>query len=486
MGIVVRQSFLNLISIGIAFLIGAVNTLYLYPTFLGSKLQGLVIALLAISNIIQPFISFGTQHAVIRYYSKYTKKTDRDGLLTISLLIPLLIVILFIPVFLTFYEEIRQFLFQSDQSLSRYAYVILFIAISTSFFEIFYSWLRVKLKSVFGNFLKELYPRLLISLLLLSYSIGILDFERFILLLIYGYYLRLLIVVIYAFYINKPKLNLNIKKDFNEIFKYCLLIFLSGAASSIILDIDKSMLSSILTVENVAYYSVAVFIAAVIEIPGRAMFQILSPVVATAINKNQMKKLEDLLKKSSTNLVLVASLFFLLINLNIEDFYDMLNQDGYSIGIPIVIIVSLGKLYSMSIGCINNIISNSKYYYYTFWFSLFSSILAVILNIYLISSFGIIGAAYATLIVLIIMNSLKIYLVKLKFKIHPYSRDTIKILILSVLTYIIFSNLELGFFSHINILIKSSLILIIYTLSAYIFKLSDDVNIFIDKFNKNW
>ena len=75
--------------------------------------------------------------------------------------------------------------------------------------------------------------------------------------------------------------------------------------------------------------------------------------------------------------------------------------------IPIVIFVSLGKLYSMSIGCINNIISNSKYYYYTFWFSLFSSVLAVVLNIYLISEFGIIGAAYATLIVLIIMNSLK-------------------------------------------------------------------------------
>ena len=60
MGIVVRQSFLNLISIGIAFLIGAVNTLYLYPSFLGSKLQGLIIALLAISNLLQPFISFGT------------------------------------------------------------------------------------------------------------------------------------------------------------------------------------------------------------------------------------------------------------------------------------------------------------------------------------------------------------------------------------------------------------------------------------------
>ena len=486
MGIVVRQSFLNLISIGIAFLIGAVNTLYLYPTFLGSKFQGLVIALLAISNLVQPFISFGTQHAVIRYYSKYTKKSDRDGLLTISILIPLIIVLLFIPVFIAYYDEIRQYLFQSDQSLSKYAYVILFIAVSTSFFEVFYSWLRVKLKSVFGNFLKELYPRLLIALLLISYSLGLLNFESFILYLIYGYYLRLLIVIVYSFYINKPKLNLNFKKDFYEIFKYCLLIFLSGAASSIILDIDKSMLSSILTVENVAYYSVAVFIAAVIEIPGRAMFQILSPVVASAINKNQMKKLEDLLKKSSTNLVLVASLFFLLINLNIDDFYEMLNQDGYSIGIPIVIIVSLGKLYSMSIGCINNIISNSKYYYYTFWFSLFSSVLAVALNIYLITEFGIIGAAYATLIVLVIMNTLKIYLVKAKFNIHPYSKDTIKIIVLSALTFFVFSNLQLGFQPLINIIVKSSLILVLYTLSAYIFKLSDDVNIFIDKFNKNW
>ena len=486
MGIVVRQSFLNLISIGIAFLIGAVNTLYLYPTFLGSKFQGLVIALLAISNLVQPFISFGTQHAVIRYYSKYTKKSDRDGLLTISILIPLIIVLLFIPVFMAYYDEIRQYLFQSDQSLSKYAYVILFIAVSTSFFEVFYSWLRVKLKSVFGNFLKELYPRLLIALLLISYSLGLLNFESFILYLIYGYYLRLLIVIVYSFYTNKPKLNLNFKKDFYEIFKYCLLIFLSGAASSIILDIDKSMLSSILTVENVAYYSVAVFIAAVIEIPGRAMFQILSPVVASAINKNQMKKLEDLLKKSSTNLVLVASLFFLLINLNIDDFYEMLNQDGYSIGIPIVIIVSLGKLYSMSIGCINNIISNSKYYYYTFWFSLFSSVLAVVLNIYLITEFGIIGAAYATLIVLVIMNTLKIYLVKAKFNIHPYSKDTIKIIVLSALTFFVFSNLQLGFQPLINIIVKSSLILVLYTLSAYIFKLSDDVNIFIDKFNKNW
>jgi len=140
----------------------------------------------------------------------------------------------------------------------------------------------------------------------------------------------------------------------------------------------------------------------------------------------------------------------------------------------------------MSIGCINNIISNSKYYYYTFWFSLFSSVLAVVLNIYLITDYGIVGAAYATLIVIIIMNSLKLYLIKVKFNIHPYSKDTAKIIVLSIIGFVIFSNLKLDFQPVLNIIIKSSLILILYTLSAYIFRLSDDVNIFIDKFNKNW
>ena len=486
MSIVVKQSFFNLITIGIAFIIGAVNTLYLYPTFLGSKLQGLVIALLAISNLIQPFLSFGTQHAVIRFYSRYKSKKEKDAVLTLSLIIPFIVTIIVIPIFYLYYEQIKNVLFQSENTLSKYAYVILFIAVSTSFFEIFYSWVRVKLKSVFGNFLKELYPRLLITSLLISYTLDFLNFESFILFLISGYYLRLLIVMIYSFIINKPKISFSFKKDFKEIFRYSFLILLSGAASSIILDIDKSMLSSILTVENVAYYSVAIFIAAVIEIPGRAMFQILSPIVAEVINKNNKKKLKYLLKKSSTNLVLVSSLFFLIINLNINDFYEMINQEGYSMGIPIVIIVSFAKLYSMSIGCINNIITNSKYYYFIFWFSIISSVLAVVLNLYLIQDYGIIGAAYATFLVILIMNSLKLYLVKSKFKIHPYSYDTLKIVILTTSIYVIFYNLKLTFEPVISIAVKSILIVILYTLAAYIFKLSDDVNIFFDKFNKNW
>ena len=69
MGIVAKQSFYNSISIALAFIVGAINTVYLYPTHMGSSLQGLVVALLALSNLVQPLVSFGVQHAVIKFYT---------------------------------------------------------------------------------------------------------------------------------------------------------------------------------------------------------------------------------------------------------------------------------------------------------------------------------------------------------------------------------------------------------------------------------
>ena len=102
MGIIAKQSFYNSISIAFAFLIGALNTVYLYPTYMGSEFQGLIVALLAFSNLLQPFISFGVQHALIKFYSACETKQDRDALLNFSMLLPLLLFILLLP-FLFFF-----------------------------------------------------------------------------------------------------------------------------------------------------------------------------------------------------------------------------------------------------------------------------------------------------------------------------------------------------------------------------------------------
>ena len=74
MGIVVNQTSKNILTISIALILGGINTLYFYPEFLKAEYYGLVVFLLATSNLLQPVMSLGTQHTIIKFYSSFNKK----------------------------------------------------------------------------------------------------------------------------------------------------------------------------------------------------------------------------------------------------------------------------------------------------------------------------------------------------------------------------------------------------------------------------
>ncbi len=451
--------------------------LFLYPSFPGKEFQGLIVALLANSNLIQPFISFGVQHTLIKFFSSAKTKDEQDRLLWFILFFPLLILAVIVPLYYSFNIEILNFLSNENEGVGRFPFLIIAIAISTAYFEIFFSWLRVHLKSVFGNFLKEVYPRLLTFSLLAFHAFQWLSLDSFITYLILGYYLRLIIIMVYSFSVYLPRFKGFLPASWKAMLRYSCLIFLSGAAASFILDIDKSMIFSLTSNANVAFYAVALYIAAVIEAPGRAMFQITSPLVAEALNQNDKIRLEKLLKKSSINLIIVSGFFFLIINLNLIDFYQIIDQDGYASAINVVVIVSLAKLFSMSIGCLNNIITNSKYYYFVFWFSVTSAILAVILNYVLIQSHGIIGAAFATLIVILFINFCKIVLVQYLFKIHPYSRKTLSVLLSLAMIYaFIYAIPSTTLSPWLSIPLRSLLIFGLFSVPLFVFRWSTEIH----------
>lgn len=479
MGIIAKQSVYNVLSIALAFGIGAANMLFLYPKYPGKEFQGLIVALLANSNLIQPFISFGIQHTLIKYFSDSESEEEQDRLLWFAILFPLLILALIFPFYSSYSDQILDFLSNRNKTILRFPILILSIAIATAYFEIFFSWLRVHLQSVFGNFLKEVYPRLLTLVLLLLYVFGALDLDNFIVYLIVGYYLRLVVIGMYCFKVHTPSFQLNLPRGWQKMLRYSTLIFMSGAAASFILDIDKSMIFSLSTNENVAFYAVALYIAAVIEAPGRAMFQITSPLVARALNENNEERLIILLKKSSLNLMIVCGIVFLLINLNLNDFYLIIDQEGYASASSVVIIVSIGKFFSMSMGCLNNIISNSKYYSYVFWFSISSAILAVALNYIFIKSHGIIGAAFATLIVIVFINLCKIILVAVLFKIHPYSKKSLGIFISVLLIYGLVYWIPTLVHPIASIAARSALIVGLFTIPTLMFRWSSDIESFL-------
>ena len=487
MGIIARQSFYNILSILFAFALGGINTIVFYPRIMGPEFHGLIGALLANSNIIQPLFAYGIQFTIIKYYSACTTKRERDNLLVFSVVLPLVVILPLVGLVYQF-DSISTFIFSEDSPAGDFLFLIFSVATTTAYFEIFYSWLRIQKKTVFGNFLKEVYQRVMITVLLTFYFFGWLDFDDFIIALLVGYCLRLLLILSYALWLYRPDIHWELPKNLKVLLRYCSYIFLTGFSASIILDLDKSMIEQLLKPEYVSFYMVAIFIAAVIDAPSRAMVQIVSPMVAEALNTDNKLRLEELLKRSSLNLLLVSGLLFILITTNLDDIYrliELLNaQNGYSTGLPIILLISFSKLFSASLGCLNNIITNSEYYRYLLLFSVAAASLAVILNIQFIQAYGFVGAALATLIVVTLFNFLKIVLVFYKFKIHPFGIKSIWVLLLILVLYGIFFNVNLDLHPFLTIAIKSTLAGVLYLGISYFLGMSVEVNRVIDRYFK--
>jgi len=472
MGIVFKQTSWNIVTITVAILIGGINTLYFYPEFLREQYYGLVVFLLATSNLLQPLMSFGAQHTIIKFFSSFKNIKEKDEFLSSIIFLPLFFILPVCFLVVQFHDLIAEFLSVKNPIIKSYVWVIFLVSFATSYFEVFYAWSRVQFKSIFGNILKEIYPRIAVFILLFLVSIDILTKENFVWWLTGLYYIRLIIMIIYSLFLYTPKFSVKIPNNFKEILLYSIYILLAGSAASFLIDIDKYMIPQKQAISQTAYYAVAVFIATVVEIPGRAMFQIINPLVAKALNEENFVELKNLYKQSSENLLIVSGLFFLLINLNIDSFYMLFNNQEYSDASLVVLIISSAKLIQMSFGCGPAILATSKFYKITLPFSIAMAVSVYFLNDYLIDLYGINGAAISTFIVLLIFTVLKIIYIRYKVKLQPFNFNSIKIFTSILLIYFFNSYINLELSPLIEIIIRSVIILMTYVIIIYFFGVS--------------
>lgn len=484
MGIVLTQSFKNTISTYLGFGLGAINTLFLYTNFLTDEYYGLVAFLLSAANIMMPFMAFGVHNAIIKFYSSFKTKQSIDSFLTLMLLLPLLVIIPAVFIGYLSYESIAILLSGENPIVKDYLWHILVLAITMAYFEIFFSWAKVQMKTVFGNIMKEIFHRLCIMVLLIAVYLKWITVKDFILALVGVYVLRMLIMKLYAFSVWSPKFQFINFEGFRSIFKYALLMIIAGSVAMLILDIDKFMIGLLLEhIEQVAYYSVAIFIATVIAVPQRSMHQIMMPLTAKYLNENNAEALEDLYKRSSLSLMVVSGLIFLLIVVNINTLYDILPTE-FTGGLFVVLIVSLAKLYDNSLGNNNAILFNSDYYFMVLLFGIGLAIMAILLNLIFIPIYGIEGSAIATFLAVFMYNTIKILFVKQKFNMLPYSIHSLKLIGILLVLSMSFYFWDFQFYAILNISIKSILISGLYICIIYKLNVSDDVSQLIKKYLK--
>lgn len=479
MGIVVRQSIRNTVITYIGFAIGAVNALFMYTHFLGKTYYGLTAFLLSSANIMMPLMAFGVHNTLVKFYSDYKTERQKSQFLTFMLVLPLILILPISIIGCLFYAPIALWLSDENPIIYDYVWLIPVIGLCMGYFEIFYAWVKVHMKSVFGNFVKEVFLRVLISIFLLAVYFKYITAREFIYITVAIYFVTMLLMAFFALRIKRPHFGLSMPDKRRHLMVYSFFIILSGSVAVLLLDIDKFMLGKYIDIGNIAIYSVAIFMATVISVPSRAMHQITYPITAKLISEGKIRELNELYKRTSITLQVVGGYVLLGILVNIRSIYQLLPEE-YSGGIFVVFAIGISKYFDLVLGNNNAIIFNSKYYRAVLFLGLFLAAVAISLNMWMIPAFGINGAAAATLIAITFYSLAKLWFVVNRMKLYPFTAKTLWSLLLSIAVFAMFYFWDFDFHPIINIVIKSIIMSVVYGLSHYYFAISSDINAAID------
>jgi len=475
MGIVLNQSLKNTIITYIGFAIGGISTIFLFPSILGKTYYGLSNYILSCANVIMPLFAIGMQNTLVKFYSQCKTEKEQNQFLSFSVLFPLVLTIPLLLLGLFFYDEISLFVTKKNPIVKEFIYLIPFIGLCMAYFEIFYAWARVHMHSVFGNFIKEVGLRLFSLVALVGMYLGWITAIEFIYLTAGIYFVALLITMLYAFRVKKPDFQLSLPHNVKGILEYTFYIILSGSVANLLLDGDKIMLNQYMDIGNIAFYSVATYIALVISVPSRAMHQIVYPITAKLMHENKHDELNDLYKKTSVNLQIVGGFVMLCIFVNIDQLYEMLPKD-YAGGIWIVFIIGLSKYFDLILGNNNAIIFNSKYYRMVLFLGLMLVFFTIVLNMIFIPLYGITGSAIATLLSITIYSVAKLMFVVKRMHLYPFTIQTVYSIIITAILFVLFYFWKFPFHPIIGIVLKSILVTILYVYINYRFSISKEIN----------
>ncbi len=483
MGIVLNQSLKNTIITYIGFAIGGINTIYLYPVFLGATYYALSNYVVSSANVIMPLFAIGMQNTLVKFYSQYETNEERSRFLSFTVLFPFLVIIPMLFVSFIYYDEIVFFLSKRNIIVKKFIWLIPFIGVCMAYFEIFYAWLRVHMHTVFGNFIKEVGLRSASLILCIGVYYHWISVEGFIYATAVVYFLALLVTMFYAFRIQKPDFQFEIPKNSKDVLVYTFYIILSGSVANLLLDGDKMILNQYMNIENIAYYSVATYIALVISVPSRSMHQIVYPITAKLMHENKHNEMDNLYKKTSINLQVVGGYVMLGIFVNINKLYELVPPE-YAGGILVVFIIGLSKYFDLILGNNNAIIFNTKYYRTVLFLGVALVILTIGLNMVFIPIYGIIGSAFATLLSITLYSLAKLLFVAKKLDLYPFTNQTLYSIALTLVLFLGFYFWDFPFHPIIAIGLKSILVTIAYVYLNYKYVISIELNEVMDNLLK--
>lgn len=440
MGIIQKQGTRSSIFLLIGFCIGGINTIFLFPKFFTQAEYGLTRALVDTATILSVLATLGSTPVIYKFYPFYKSHTNpqKNDLPFITGLICLIGFLLICLAGYLFKDFIIRKLGKSPLFADHFYLVYPF-----TFLMLAYAWMEAFgwsfKKTVTTNFLKETLVRILTTVLILLVWAGLIGKESFISLFSWIY---LLPVVILMFVLNRThewKFNFaisHVTKRFKlKMITFGLFIFGAGFLNIASRTVDTFMIIGIKGLEKTAVFTIASYLVAFMDLPVRSLTSIATPILSESWKEKNYTNIFNIYKKSTVTLLVAGLFIYSMVLLNIKNLVGFLSGDWAEVPL-VVLIMGAAKLIDLGTGVNGQIIGTSSNWRFDFFTNVLLTLMAFPLNFFMITHFGIVGAAFSNLIAITIYNGVRFGFIYKKYGWQPYGFAHVKVLLVSLIIFI--------------------------------------------------
>jgi O-antigen/teichoic acid export membrane protein len=491
MNLLKKQGFYNTLVLYAGTALGFFNLAILFQRVLTIQEIGFFSLLSTITALYAQVASVGINSTIIKYFPYYRSDDKRHGGF-VTFVIGWCVIGFtgFTLLFLLCQHSIIAYYNGQKGSalLVKYFYYVIPLAFFTMVYTVIESMAITIFKNILSSFLREVLLRVftLASILLMAYSL--ITYHDFLTIYVVANVVMIVILWLYVYKDHDFKLapiSKNLIGQKNELVKYGLFTLLSGTSIALIQYLDNIMLSFITKdLRVVGIYSTFFAIALVISLPAKALSRTSMQIIAQAWSTNDLPKIGNIYAKTSIMQMLLGCLLFIGLIVNKHFIIVLLHKPEYANYFGVFIIVGLGFLTDITGGVNGYIINLSKHYKVTTYLILAAVIICGAANWVLIPKLGMMGAGVAYFLAMFMLNFAYWLYIKVKFKLQPFGKTHLLILIISAVTLLTGLYLPLNHNIYIDMVLRSAIVTIIYVSLAYVLKISLDINSLIDKIVK--
>ena len=372
---------------------------------LGSEQFGLFTFAQTFLSLGGMIVGLGIYGGVSRYIPYYKERGEHSllrGYLRFVFTWPLVFSLVIGAIYVVFADSITAFFDYPSSfktALMIIGFAMPFRALSKTFINILAAEKQILLEQTLKN---------LANLVLLA-GIGVIAFyDVSVLGLVVALGLSLVIIsvlgaVFYFLYVNYG-LSGRSRGEHEEWLRFSLPLFFSGMLSFVVSWSDNIVIGKFLDPQSLGIYSIAFSMAAFINFFQSSFGTIFTPIISESHANEDHDKISFLFTKSAGWIFGFTLPFFLIMALYSEEILRLFYGAEYTAGFIPLIIIATGFVINVSLGLNRQILTVHKETNFLFWNDVFIAGLNLGLNVWFISMWGIIGAAVATSLSMVLDN----------------------------------------------------------------------------------